>query len=382
MRILIDARLYGPKGAKGLGRYVKEIVEGLRRRDQHNHYIILLSRDNWEEFQASDRFEKVLAPWRWYTLAEQLYLPRLIRRCRPDLVHFPHFNVPLLYRGPFVVTIHDLLLRQYPSRRASTLSPWRYWLKNLAYRLVVRSAIRRARRIITVSEFTKKEILRYYSVDAARLTVIHNGLTDLSKNNSTLSDDKAVLLRYTITKPFLLYVGNAYPHKNLPALIAAFSALQPQWSGQLILVGQRDYFYEQLERDMAHASASADSIRCLGYVSDEDLAALYRAASLYVFPSLYEGFGLPALEAMHQSLPIAVSDIPGLREVCGPAAAYFNPRDTKSIAATILDTLTDTVRRSVLIAAGRQQVQRFDWGQSVADHLTIYHACIQEKKIS
>ncbi|MFA5359166.1 MAG: glycosyltransferase family 1 protein [Patescibacteria group bacterium] len=374
MKILIDARMYGPRGSKGLGRYIKEIIDGLVRQDSQNEYVILLQRENWDDFAEKPGFHKVLAPWRWYTLAEQIYLPRLIKKEKPDLVHFPHFNVPLFYFfSPFVVTIHDLLLRQYPSRRASTLGPIKYWLKNIGYRLIVWAAVWRAKKIITISDFTKTEILKYYPlVDRNKIEVVYEGVSKLEKEMIEKKDDNDVLLRYNITDPFILYVGSAYPHKNLDKLILAFARPEKNWTGKLVLVGKKDYFYQRLEEGVQELNTK--SVLFLGYIPDSDLAVLYRQARVYVFPSLYEGFGLPPLEAMSWGLPVVASDIPSLREVIGDAYEKFNPKSVSDILQKIKNVLTDNVKQEKLRYLGLEQIKKYNWDATVKKHIDIYHA--------
>jgi len=175
MRIGIDARFYGPK-QKGLGRYVQKLVNNLEKIDDSNQYIIFLRRENWNEYQPTNsNFKKVLANYSWYGLKEQIFLPFKIKKQKIDLMHFPHFNVPLFYKKPFVLTIHDLILKRFPTRRASTLGPIKYWLKNIAYEAVIKSALQRAEKIIAVSEYTKQDILKYFDVDSDKIKVIYEG---------------------------------------------------------------------------------------------------------------------------------------------------------------------------------------------------------------
>lgn len=370
MRILIDARMYGPKIAKGLGRYIQQIIKGLKQQDLENEYVVLLTKDNWDEFEETERFKKILAPWRWYTLAEQIYLPGLIKKQKPDLVHFPHFNAPIFYRGPFVLTIHDLLLRRYSSRRASTLGIFKYWFKNLSYRVVVYLAIKRAKKIIAVSNFTKKEILKYYKINPNKVEIVYEGVTRVDAKNRKNSDDKGALLRYNITEPFLLYVGNAFPHKNLEKLLEAFKL--KEGSEQLVLVGKKDYFYYRLEDYADKLGLNTNSVLFLGYVPDEDLASLYYSASLYVFPSLYEGFGLPPLEAMSCGLPVAASNAEGIREICGSACEYFDPENIKDIIAKIKFVLANSNQRDNLRKSGFEQIKKYNWEEAAKRHLEIY----------
>ena len=173
MRIGIDARFYGPIG-KGLGRYTQEVVDNIIKITSATgasfNFVIFLSPDNFDEFVCEQaNVEKVCLKMKWYSWQEQILMPFYIWRQKLDLMHYPHFNVPVLTPCKFVVTIHDLILTHFPARRATTLNPLVYRLKNLAYRLVISSAIKRAKKIITVSEFTKNDILEQFKVSADKI---------------------------------------------------------------------------------------------------------------------------------------------------------------------------------------------------------------------
>jgi glycosyltransferase involved in cell wall biosynthesis len=200
MRIGIDARFYGTTG-KGLGRYTEKLIAELERLDQENDYVIFLSRENFEAYlPSSPRFRKVLAWPRWYTLSEQLFLPFLLRRERLDLVHFPHFNVPLLYRRPFLFTLHDLILFHFPTLRASSRSRALYWLKFAAYRLVLSSALTRAREVIAVSRFTEADILSHFPWVKPKLSVTYEA-AEASCRAGTETEKHALFERAGLLRP-------------------------------------------------------------------------------------------------------------------------------------------------------------------------------------
>jgi len=199
MRFGIDARFYGPVG-KGLGRYTQKLIENLEKIDQTNEYFIFLRHDNWDVYRPQAKnFKKVLADWRWYTLAEQIFMPFRVWRQKLDVMHFPHFNVPIFYGGKFVVTIHDLILTQYPTQRASTLGPWLYKLKHSAYNIVIKSAIKRAARVIAVSEYTKKELINYFKVDPTKIIVTYESV-DIEEIGRP-ERGNSVLKKYKIKRP-------------------------------------------------------------------------------------------------------------------------------------------------------------------------------------
>jgi glycosyltransferase involved in cell wall biosynthesis len=382
-RIGIDARLYGPSG-RGLGRYIKEVVDRLIKLDKINDYILFLSPQSIVDCHLDQaNVQKVIMTQRWYTLAEQVAWPRLIRRYRLDLLHVPHFNAPLICPCRLVITIHDLILTKFPSQRASTLAPLSYWLKNRAYLIVIGLAAKRAKFILTVSEHTKSDIVKKLAVPASKVRVIYNGVTVLTDNllAQNESADRQVLLRYNIKWPYLLYVGNAYPHKNLEWLIELFKVWSLEHADyQLVLVGQPDYFYQRLARLVN--SLWAERLESLvifpGFVPDNELAALYRRAALYIFPSRYEGFGLPPLEAISYGCPVVSSDSSCLPEILGSAAVYFRDNQMDSAIKAIDKVLTSPKQQQILIEAGLQQIKKYSWDICAQQTLAIYRQIFKQ----
>lgn len=381
-RIGIDARFYGPLG-KGLGRYVQEIVDRVIRLQAGGaakaEFVIFLSPDNFDEFICPNtNVQKVLVPQRWYSWREQVIFPIILWRAKLNLIHFPHFNVPLLTPSPFIVTIHDLILTKFPSRRASMLPPLLYWIKQAAYRLVVRTAVKRARAIITVSEFTKKDIVDQFSAPPEKIYITYEGVVNFHQSVANQNDESSILKGYGITEPFLLYVGNAYPHKNLSRLLSAYSEVRnscPELS--LVMVGKNDYFYERVRAEadtlgLYEVSSGIGKIVFPGYVPDLELGTLYRKALLYVFPSLYEGFGLPPLEAMSCSCPVASSNQASLPEILGKAAIYFNPYKVSDISSVVTDLAADNNRRAEMARAGKEHVKKFSWQRCAEQTFAIY----------
>ncbi|HMB66285.1 MAG TPA: glycosyltransferase family 1 protein [Patescibacteria group bacterium] len=375
-RIGIDARMYGPLG-KGLGRYTQEIVDRVVEMDPENQYVVFLTRENFDEFQPkSDRIKKVKTNIRWYSLAEQILLPFYIKKEKLDLMHFPHFNVPLLTPVKFVVTIHDLILTKFPTIRASTLSPWLYKIKNFFYKVVIKTAVKRAKRIIAVSEFTKKDIAKQFRVKPDKIRVTYEGVADLAKggNSSSVSglNDTDTLLSYNIDSDFLLYVGNAYPHKNLEGLVEAFADFcRNNYGIILVLVGKEDYFYQRL-KETIQKKYSDPRIIFPGYIPDEKLEILYQRAMAYIFPSFYEGFGLPPLEAMAKGCPVLSSNRSSMPEILEEAALYFDPADKEDIVAKIKRVVQDPALRKELADKGEKQAAQYSWQRCAEQTLEIY----------
>lgn len=387
IKLAIDARFYGPLG-KGLGRYTQEIVDNIikiSQADESNpfEFIIFLSADNFDEFVSNDpAVRKVRLNFRWYSLAEQIFFPWRLIREKVDLVHFPHFNVPLLTTKPFIVTIHDLILTRFPTRRASTLSPAMYFLKNLAYRLVIFTAIKRARQIISVSQFTKNDIVQKFGVKESKITVTYEGVANLSHGHDSLfvakMADQEVLSKYNINHQFLLYVGNAYPHKNLESLIRTFIEIRKEKPDlRLVLVGKDDYFYKRIKEYAAshnlwQVSNINSPVIFPGYVPDRQLEIMYQRAAAYVFPSFYEGFGLPPLEAMAKGCPVLCSNQSSLPEVLGEAALYFDPYQESDFVAKAKLILDNQGLRQSLVEKGYQQAKLYNWWECARETLDVY----------
>jgi len=368
MRIGIDARFYGPLG-KGLGRYTQKLIENLEKISaSDNQYFVFLRQENFDEYRPKNKiFQKVLADYRWYSFSEQLNVPRILNKYNLDLVHFPHFNVPLLYRKKFIITIHDLILLHFPTTKNTTLNPIFYWLKFLAYKIVIKSAIRRSKKIIAVSNFTKNDILKHYAVPPEKITITYEA-ADANGKNSVLSQDK-ILEKYGIMKPYIMYVGNAYPHKNLEALVLAYREIKNK-NLQLVLIGKEDYFYSRLKR-LAEKERIGNVVFA-GFVPDEELDFIYKNSLFYIFPSLYEGFGLPPLEAMAKGIPVAASDILCLKEILGENAFYFDASRKENIFKAITEFSENKELREKLARRGFELVKKYSWERMARETLEEY----------
>lgn len=382
----IDARFYGPLG-KGLGRYIQEIVDNVIKIDAVNNYVVFLSPDNFDEFTVPDgRIKKIIAPARWYTLAEQITMPFLIWREKIDLMHFPHFNVPILTPVKFVVTIHDLILTKFPTVRATTLSPWIYKIKNLAYKIVISLAVRRAKKVIAVSEFTKNDIVQKFKIKPEKVIVTYEGVANLARGNDSLfvkkMDDRKTLLSYNIEDNFILHVGNVYPHKNLETLLDVFFEFHKKYPDlRLVLVGREDYFFKRLKEAAAKINLWSEEVAnspviFTGYVPDVELDVLYRQAIFYVFPSLYEGFCLPALEAMAKGCPVTSSNKSCMPEILGEASLYFNPEEKADIFMKMDRLYSDKELREILIKKGHQQVKKYNWWECARMTSEVYKSVL------
>ena len=373
MKILLDARLYGPENT-GLGRYAMNLVDNLAKIDRRNSYTVLLRKEYFDRLNFPPKWNKVLADFRHYSFSEQLSLPRIISQAKPDIVHFPHFNVPIFYSGKFVVTIHDILMHKQKGLEATTLNPISYLIKRLGYKFVFGRAVKAATKVIVPSSFVKKEVSDYYKLDKDKLVVTYEGFDE--KVLPTGSSIK-VLRNYSLEAPYFVYAGNAYPHKNLKRLIEATVLLNQKSNKKisLAIVSARNFFISRLEKLVKKLNASS-YVKLLGFVPDADLGALYQNSVAFAFPSLSEGFGLPGLEAMACGTLVLASDIPVLKEVYKDNASYFNPYDYTSIEKAMEDALAlEPAARKENIERAREFAKRYSWDKMARETLKVYESC-------
>ena len=376
MRIGIDARFYGEAGP---GRYVANLLRHLEKIDRDNEYFIFLTKKGFGSYQPRNpRFQKVLADFRWYSPAEQFVYPWLLYRFQLDLVHFAQFNLPLLYFKPYVVTIHDMIMHQYPPRRGTLKHKFLFPLRFSIYKFVFKWAAQRARHILVPSADARADLVELLQVPAGKITVTHEGAGLTPSSKFKVQSSKLSLSKYGISKPYILFVGSMYPHKNLERLIEAFKIVRDEYGyrGQLVLAGKESFFSEKL-RQHARRHGLEDVIlfpaaRVGNYLTDREMALLYSQAELFVFPSLKEGFGIPPLEAMAAGVPVVASSESCIPEVCGKAALYFDALDVKDMAEKIHEGLTDQKLREKLIEAGFGNVKRFSWEKMAQDTLVVY----------
>jgi glycosyltransferase involved in cell wall biosynthesis len=312
------------------------------------------------------RFEPLVARAGHYSATEQVLIPWLVRQARADVFHAPHYVLSPLTSCPSVVTIHDCIHLRFPQYLPNRAAP-------LYAKWMMRSAAHKAARVLTVSQASKDDILSYLDVPAEKVEVIYNALDERLAEPPTDADIGRVRERFLLNAPFVLYAGNIKPHKNVDRLIEAFATVRERVPGdlKLLIIGDELSKYPNLRR-LVHRHHLHAHVRFLGFVPDDTLAALYRMAAVFVFPSLYEGFGLPPLEAMAAGAPVVTSNVSSLPEVVGDAALLIDPLDPHAIAAAIVRVLTDTSLRADLIRRGYERVKAFSWERSVARVREVY----------
>lgn len=370
MRIGIDCRIFSSRFT-GIGRYTHELVNNfieLNQKLEKPHQLVLFfNQPEFREFKTIAPIKKVLVNSPHYSFAEQTKFLFKLRQEKCDVVHFPHFNVPILYRRPYTVTIHDLTLSFFPGRKMTK------WYHRLAYNFTIKNATKRAKKIIAVSNHTKNDLIQQLHVPAEKIAVVHNGVDPkfhLIHNPEIL---KPTLKKYHIKKQFLLYAGVWRNHKNLPRLIKAFRILRDEkkLDLQLVITGKPDPHYPEVKVTVKEQQLENDVV-FTGLVSEEELLHLYNAAFIFTFPSLYEGFGLPPLESMSCGTPVAASNISSIPEICGREnAVFFDPHSIRDIAEKILLLYKDVDLQAKLITKGLQHAAQFSWKAMAAETFKI-----------
>jgi glycosyltransferase involved in cell wall biosynthesis len=349
-KILLDARMYGLEHT-GVGRYIMRLLEELGKLDKQNNYVVLLRKKYFKELKLPKNWGKVLVDFRYYTIEEQLKLPGIIKEQKPDLVHFPHLNVPIFWKGKFVATLHDMTMHRQGT--ASTTLPLPvYYMKRIPYKIVFRHAVKKSQIIITPTNSVKNELTDRFNVDKAKIRTIYMGLDD---EFFKTEKDGSVLAKYGLKGDYFIYTGNVYPHKNIERAIV-----------------------KRLEKSVKDLGAE-NYVKLLGFVPDEDLKTLYSKSIAFVYPSLSEGFGLQGLEATAAGTLVLASDIPVFREAYQNNAIYFNPHDFSSVAKVMKDAIEmKKEKRERIIKSGQKFIKRYSWTKMAKETLAVYKKVLLE----
>jgi glycosyltransferase involved in cell wall biosynthesis len=364
VRIAIDARKLHDFG---IGTYIRNLLRQLARLDRETEFVLLCRPSDCETLASlGENFRPVIETAPNYSVTEQLAVPLAVGRAGVSLFHAPHYVLPPLVACKSVVTIHDCIHLMFPQ-----------YLPNRFAHAYARSSIglaaRRATRVLTVSESSKRDILKYVDIAPEKIDVIYNAYDERFGVEPREEDVIRLRERYQLTDEFVLYAGNVKPHKNLERLIEAFNIVRRRGLDhlKLVLIGDEISKYASLRRAV-HRYQLHKYVRFLGYLPEETLAVMYRLAGVFVFPSLYEGFGLPPLEAMASGTPVVTSNASSLPEVAGDAALLVDPYDAGAIADGIYSVLTDEQLRASLRRKGLARAREFSWEASVRRVREIY----------
>lgn len=376
MHIGIDAHAIGARQG-GNETYIRNLITALAELDRENRYTLYFSVPEAAEVWRNryTNFAVRLLPPHTPLVRVPLTLAYELRRRPVEVLHV-QYTAPPFCPAPVVTTIHDLAFEHLPetfTRRGKA-----------QLRLTVRRTARRAAHILTVSEYSRQDIRKTYRMPADKITVTYNGCEEQFTPLRAEEETAVIKRKFGITKDYLLAVGSLQPRKNLLRLLRAYAKLreqQPDFQLQLVLVGRQLWLYQEILREIKQQGFAADVI-VTNYVRDEDLPALYRSAVALVYPSLFEGFGLPPLEAMACGTPVITSNTSSLPEVVGQAALLVDPYDETAIARAIWQIARDAPLRKHLQEAGLVQAKQFTWREAAKKTLAAYRAAAHTKQLA
>ena len=373
MRIGIDATALPPQPV-GAGNYIIQLIRAFAALEGENQFVIFASergqylinlpnKPNLEWKLIGDRHPGLRLIW------EQTYFSRLIREANVDLLHSLHYTRPLRLFCPSIVTFHDMTFFLYPELHTRT--------KRIFFPQAIKSSSRRADFVITVSESTRQDAIRLLGLSPDRVITIQHGVDRSFRPLNTIEFGKRVAYKYRLPSKFILYVGLIEPRKNLPLLINAYKKLVDNGTDHnLVLVGRFGWMFDELLQQIEKLSLT-DKVILTGYVEQEDLPMVYNLCDLFVYPTLYEGFGLPALEAMACGIPVITTDVSSLPEIVGEAGLLVPPDDVEALFQGINNVLNDEDLRLNMARRGTEQAAKFSWDRAARSTLEVYRQAIK-----
>jgi glycosyltransferase involved in cell wall biosynthesis len=367
----------------GVGTYIRNVVRTLCRLDQENQYFLIGPPAKVQEIGAlPPNFQNIAAVAPEHSFRGYQEFRTALKRLNCDLVHIPNlFSVPRLLPCPYVMTVHDML--EHMSRTRQQAGLW-----GACNMQMTRQVLRGAARVFAVSKFTCTEIEKLFEIPTCQIDVVYNAIDErFLRGHASATDRELIEQRYQVNYPFLLYAGRISPHKNVVRMIEAFSALKTELEKdqaypdlKLIIIGDDLSGNPDLRRTVVRSGVQND-VRFLGFIPIEVLRIFYDSAKIFVFPSLYEGFGLPPLEAMAHGTPVVTSNATSLPEVVGNAAVLVNPENVFDIMRALHRVLMDEALRARMKERGYRQVTKFSWENSVRRVLDTYHQVAHGERV-
>lgn len=371
MNIIIDGR-FVTKNMAGSGYYSYNLIRSLLSKGLNENFYIFILKNSIDLFYPLiNKKTKFLTSsiffsnHPWEEIWENFYLPIKLKTIKYDIFHIPHYNVPLLWQDKFIITIHDLIPFIYPET---------YPLKFRMYvQFRIKKAIKKASKIIAISETTKNDLIQILKVHEDKIAVIYPGCNILNIKNETPKQYE----KYDIKCRYILSVGTIEPRKNHIRLIKAFELLKKEYKEEikLVIVGQKGWLYQNIMKEIE----TNKDIIYLGYLTKEELLIFYQKASVFIYPSLYEGFGLPLLEAMKCGVPIISSHLDVIKEVVDDAAILINPEKIEEIKEAMYKILTCQNIKDKLVAKGLERVKKFSWKKTAQETLKVYNELVFQK---
>ncbi len=360
MRIAIDARMILHSG---IGTYTRNLITNIPDIDKSNTYILLGKNEELSKYAQKPNVSITEFHSPIYSISEQAIEP--LKLWNIEFLHCPHYNIPVIYEGEMIVTVHDLIHLIFPQ-----------FLKHKAAYFYAKSLFKliaiRAKKIIAVSENTKADIVNYLGIKEDKVVVIYNGVSEIFKKDASREECEKLRDKLNLHARYILNVSNMKKHKNIETLIKAYSKLRKRGIEQkLLLVGGKKERIRELQVYAEQFNVSEDVI-CIQNIDFEDLPDLYQICDVFVFPSLYEGFGLPLVEAMASRVPVVTSNVSSIPEVVGNAGITIEPSDADSLAEAIEKVISDSNMRENMIKMGIKQIEKFNWENTTRKTLDVY----------
>lgn len=367
MKIGFDFRMGGSVNA-GLGRYAFELLSHMLKQKSGHEFIVFYheQNNNPKDLDVLRELGASLVPanFRHYSFGEQLLFPQLLNKHNLDLVHFPNFNVPVLYRKPYVVTIHDMVHHKISGHKKSRI--WKYY----AYEYVIKTAAEKSKLVFTVTEAAKDEIIKYLHTPAEKIVVTYEASTNPVNEDVNITKVKE---KFLLSRQYFLFVGTLERKKNIPMLAKGFDLFLTKYKldMDLVIVGKTDEHYPEVREQIMDINHS-NRLVLTGFVDETDQAALYQGAYAFVTASLHEGFGLPGLEAMSYGLPVLASNTEVFNEVYDNGAIYFNPLSPEDIAEHMKLVASDVQFHAQMQQKSLQRAALFNWERTAEETLNAY----------
>lgn len=346
MHIVIDARMVGPF-QHGIGRHTLNLIQTLERLSKKHHYTLLVNNDFLSQ---KTKFPLKKIKSKWISFHEHLELPLVLKSLKADVYHSPSVVIPYYCPVPFVVTVHDLIHIDFKEDQR--------WTYKLYYQTVLKRGLDLAKKIITVSAYTKDRLLKYYNTNEKKIRVIHNGVDPffrpLPKENM-----ENFRKHFGLPEKFILYIGNSKKHKNIERVLEAYQKIQTNIPLIVAGVSQR---------------IPIPNVQFIPHMNDEELLSLYNLSLFVVCPSLYEGFGFPMVEALACGKTVITSPVTAIPEIVGNAALFVDPYDSKAIGLAIENTLSSKTTEKIN-EAGIQQAKKFSWEKMTREVMEVHESC-------
>lgn len=354
MHVLVDARLYSSEFT-GIGRYTYELLEEFFKQKPNWKFTIFLGEKEFKKFTPpSKNIKKILANEKIYSAKEQLTFLFKLNKVPADITWFPHFTVPYFYNKPYITTVHDLTLSFFPGKKMNS------FIHRTVYFLILRNALKNSKHILTVSNHTKNDLIKHEKIKKEKISVAYNAV-----NNTFFNKSKDFSQKYKAYKNFFLYTGQHRSHKNLLGMVKGFHLFLKKVKEKfyLIITGKKSNLYTETY-EYCKKNELENNIIFLGLVDEDELIFLYQNAKCYIFPSFYEGAGIPPLESMASKTPVIASNSSSIPEICEDAVLYFDPYKPEQLSDNLEKLINDKDLQTELITKGLKQVSKYSWEKS------------------